>query len=143
MELVNFKLGNPSVTTELIGLGNSWDLHSFADFKGISFFPETDEAFLEWQVPKGVDNPWGSKDNKNSTCRLIFKKITFLRMLERNYSIPISESRTLENISMIDPKSPEFPQKEEWGDDSDFHLLFTFCDGRILQIASQTVHLET
>ena len=142
MDLVNFKFGKPSVTTELVGLGKSWDLHSFANFKGISFLPESDEVVLEWQIPEGVENPWGSKDNTNILCRLVFKKVTFLQMSERDYSIPISESKTLENVSMIDPSSSEFPQREEWADNSDFHLLFTFCDGRALQIASQSARLE-
>lgn len=80
MKLLNFRLKEPSVTTAINSLGYEWDLHSFANFEGFRFFPEKDEIELVWTAPNTSSNPWGDENNTFKSCRMVFKKIFYLKL---------------------------------------------------------------
>jgi hypothetical protein len=137
MKLANFELADPAVAIELVGLRHRWDLHSWANFTGFRFSPDTDELLMEWDVPRDAENPWGSPGNTARGCRLRFTGISFLRMTPRDEAYPRSEALCLGGVSKVIPDEPDYRFKKRWEPGKVFRLLF-----RELEIGAATVQLE-
>ena len=87
---------------------HNWDLHNFADFRGFTFDPGLDELTMEWQVPPGQEDAWGSHGNNARGCRLRFSGLRFLRGNSRDRAYPLEESRTVSGISKATPEQGEY-----------------------------------
>ncbi len=142
MKLENFDLAAPFGAIEIQGLGHDWDLHSWADFKGFSFIPETNELLLEWQVPVGQENPWSSRGNMARGCRLRFRGLKAVRVSERDAAYSSSDSSCVSGISKVAPGELEYPFKRSWGEGEPFHLRVTFHDERSIEIEADSASLE-
>jgi hypothetical protein len=142
MKLENFDLNKPFGAIELQGLGHDWDLHNWAEFKGFSFVPGTNELILEWRVPEGHENPWGSRGNMARGCRLRFQGLKSIRVSERDTAYPLKESDCVSGISKVIPGELEYPFKRSWAEGEAFHLRITFQDERNIEIAAESVSLE-
>ena len=142
MRFENFDLAAPYGAIELRGLGHNWDLHNFADFRGFTFDPGLDELTMEWQVPPGQEDAWGSRGNNARGCRLRFSGLRFLRGTNRDRAYPLEESRTVSGISKATPGQGEYRLKQDWGSDEGFHLIIQFQDEREFEVAADVVRLE-
>jgi hypothetical protein len=143
MRFENFALASPYGATELEGLGHRWDLHSFAHFQGLRFDPLRNELTMEWQVPRGEKNPWGSPGNDALGCRLRFNGLRLSRAARRDEAYPLEESRTVSGLSKVTPEYGDFRFKHAWAPDDPFHLLVEFQDQREIEIAADAVRLES
>src|SRR5262245_79256 len=142
MKLDNFDLASPYATIELVGLGHRWDLHSWADFVGVTFAPEQDEMAFEWRVPLDEQNPWGSPGNRATGCRLRFRRVFHLAMSGRDPAYPKAEALTIDSISKAIPGERDYPFKREWAPDEPFHLRFQFHDSRTIDVGAELATLE-
>ena len=143
MRLLNFKLADPCVTIELVGLGHNWDLHNFAVFTGLRYDPATNTVVMEWSVDRGLEqNPWGSPGNSAQGCRLIFADVNFLHITARDAEIPSAEDDCLEALSKVDPRETPYRMMERWPDGTEFRLLFRFQGGRNIEIGADAVELR-
>src|SRR5262245_41799217 len=142
MRLENFELAEPYATIELVGLGHRWDLHSWADFVGVTFTPEQDELCLEWRVPTHERNPWGSPGNTATGCRLRFRGVRLVTMTNRDSAYPMDEALTLEAIGKAIPGETKYPFKRDWEPGETFNLRFEFHDERSIEIGAKEATLE-
>ena len=142
MKLLNFSLLSPVQGITLIGLGCEWDLHNFAKFAGFRFDPVENSLLMEWSVPR-MDNPWGWFENRAIGCRLKFRNVKWMDISARDESMPMSEDVCLFGISKVIPDRTEHRFKSVWLDDEPFHLLLEFQSGRSIEVASDTVELES
>ena len=142
MNLENFDLAKPYATIELVGLGHRWDLHSWADFVGLTFAPEQDEVLLEWRVPSTEPNPWGSLGNHAKGCRLRFRRVHHLVFTGRDPAHPKTDASSISAIGKAIPDELEYRYKSNWQLGETFHLRFEFEDTRAIQVGAENVRLE-
>ena len=142
MRLENFELSAPFGCIELVGLGHRWDLHSWADFVGITFTPEKDELSFEWRVPSGEQNPWGSPGNQARGCRLRFIGVQHVMVTPRDSAFPKEDASSVDSIGKAIPGEREYRYKSSWAPSEPFFLRFEFVDGRAIEVGSDAVSLE-
>ena len=140
MDLKNFDLARPSHTTELHALGLHWDLHSFAEFEGLELRVAEDVAVLRWSVP-GVENPWGSWENRYQGCRLVFRGVLAVHVTPRDPGSERADDRALADISKVSPELGSNRHRESWPAGAPFHLRFEFESGRTIEVAAQSAEL--
>jgi hypothetical protein len=141
MRLINFSVEKPFRTITLIGLNREWELHNFASFRGLSFFPNDDLLELRWTVPN-VKNPWGCLHNHSHGCILRFRKLILIRVNSNDHLAQAEDEICLSGLSKVIPGTINARFKEEWRDDEPFNLLFEFRSGRTIEISSESAELE-
>jgi len=143
MRFDNFDLAQPYGAIVLRGLGHEWDLHSFAAFQGITFEPQRNEVILEWRTSGTESNPWGSRGNTASGCRIRFRAVRSLSLGPRDSAYPPAEALCVAGISKVIPGEAEPLFKQSWAPDEQFHLRVTFQDERHVDIDAESATFET
>jgi hypothetical protein len=131
MRYLNFKLASPR-TIELVALDLNWDLHNFAEFRGLRVTPEA-SAVLEWVVPD-VANAWGDSKNHYRGCELWFRQVQRFEIAWQQTKIPPSENRTLAELSELE----EVPL----GATTALCLFMSFNGGLSVKVASAEAELR-
>jgi len=140
MTLSNFELNEPFGSVILRGLGQEWDLHNFAELVAVRPPNVAGIASLEWHVPADVDNPWGSRGNSASGCRLVFSGV---RRFEQLGGDPKQSdgARAVRGISKAIPGELEYPFKQKWESDELFYLRVEMEDSGRIDIDAEVAAL--
>jgi len=140
VRLENFEIDS---SIELRTGGLLWDLHNFADFRGLEFLSTENTVVMRWTVPS-ASNPWGCYENKFSGMMLRFKGLLFLNLGARNSDLPLSEDTCVSDVLKVDPTEgvePYLRTRRDWKSTDSFRLVFQFQSGRVIEIESETVEL--
>jgi hypothetical protein len=139
MRYLNFKLASPRNAIELVALGLNWDLHNFAEFTGLRFVPEA-SAVLKWVV-SDVTNAWGDSNNHYRGCELWFGQVQRFEITCQKIKIPLSENRTLAEISELN-QDESYYQKASSGADRPSCLCIKFNGGLSLKVEAWEAELR-
>ena len=141
MRLENFELLSD---IELQSDGLIWELHNFADFRGLELVPGENLVVMRWTVPPG-SNPWGCTANKFSGVMLHFRNLQWLSLGARDKDMPLSEDTCVAEIFKVEPATkavdPHLRTRRDWKPGDAFRLIFQFQSGRVIEIESETVGL--
>jgi hypothetical protein len=133
MRLVNFDVDD----IELSGLGTVWDLHSFAEFRGISVDSFSNSAVMQWDLSREPNLDY-------SGCKLLFLNLRSLQISPRDEDMPPSEDLCVAFAAKVSPEPAEkvvYRTRRHWEQDDRFHLLFHLQSERDIEIESETVEL--
>ena len=121
-----------------------WELHNFAEFRGLELIPTENMAVMRWTVPAG-SNPWGCYENKFSGMVLRFKNLQFLHVGMRDRELPLTEDTCVSDILKVDPAiesiEPYMRTRRDWKPTDSFRLVFQFQSRRVIEIESESVEL--
>src|SRR5262249_11688272 len=134
MKCLNFDIRS---SIELHGMGLNWELHNFADFRGLRLRPDT-SVVLTWVmaanvVVRGGGTPWGDFNNHYGGCQLLFRGVRHISITGADPEMPASESRTLARII----KGPRLRKKDlnvSEPSKSESTLLLEFQSGLSIEV---------
>jgi hypothetical protein len=139
MRYLNFKLASSKHAIEIVAPGLNWDLHNFADFVGLRLAPDAD-AVLTRVVPD-TTNGWGDSNNHYRGCELWFREVRRFEIISPKNEMPISENRTLAEISELDQDGRDYRQTTS-PSDSPFCLFIKFNGGLSMKVDAAAAELR-
>lgn len=138
MKLLNFSIPDVVGAIALQGMSQYWDLHNCGLFKGFEFNSDQNVLTMTWTF---------SSDVKFSSCRLVFRGITFLLFLPSNGVVPLTEDTCVSGIfrvtvqNVLLPSPFQYRVKDTWREGEIFNLVFLLQSGRSIEIGAETTEL--
>ncbi|OWP62548.1 hypothetical protein CDA63_13650 [Hymenobacter amundsenii] len=139
MELTNFRIGGQYIDLEW-GTDGYADLHNDFDFTNLQYAPANARLLLEWTKSSGK---WANKVPYQS-LRLVFEGVYFFKVKARDPEYPLSEDKTLAQISRNPPEACDEFQSMYFNEDAQSHydLTIGFQSEWGIKANAATVRLE-
>lgn len=139
MELINFRIGGQYIDLEWDADGYA-DLHNDFLFISLQYAPADVRLILEWTKSSGK---WAKKVPYQGLL-LIFEGVHFFKVKARDQEYPLSEDKTLAQISRTPIEARDEFENMYFNEDAQPHydLTIGFQSEWGIKVNADTVHLE-